>query len=234
MTLKTMESYLSKLIFLSFITICGYAKTNAQIAISVCADDNDFTISFDNKILPSYMQGSNGQFTYSIIFNPPPTPVLVGFNMFTAVNNVNGIFPNLSSLRSITVPVPQRIYPHHYTATLLLTDNTTQCSVNYHLQIDVLYPKTILQQKWNDVIGIVSTTYNGGYIVAENDAKYSYQWYHNGRLITAAEAEQRGSILYLGKGNTNNYRNLVVGDEYCVAITRSDGTTVRSCPHIAY
>jgi hypothetical protein len=215
--------------------LLGSTAVNAQIVVTVCADDKNFELTFDTRILPLHLRegGSTQPLGYEIIFAPKTVPA--NFGSFSDITN--GTFSRQRSTvtlpqpHSITVPLPLRPYPGRYLATIKLTNTVNQCFVVYDLKVDVLYPSSILQETQNDAIEIVGYGDNGGYIVEErvgNNNLYSYRWYHNGALITVTEAEERGYKLYLGGGRT-----LTFGDEYYVEITRSDGTTVRSCPVVS-
>ena len=77
--------------------------------------------------------------------------------------------------------------------------------------VDVYYPSTIMEQRWDDVICVLTNSYNGGYDFVE------YQWYKNGEALV---------------GETGYYLNqpLEVGAEYSVRLTEEDGRQQMSCP----
>ena len=66
------------------------------------------------------------------------------------------------------------------------------------------------------MLALTNSQYNGGFTYA------GYQWYKNNAPLPG----QTGSYLYLGEGAA-----LSAGDEYRVAITRADGSTLMSCPY---
>jgi hypothetical protein len=74
-----------------------------------------------------------------------------------------------------------------------------------------------MQQKWDNVLFLKNYAFNGGHYLS------AYQWYKNGYILDG----ETNSILYL---NENQFQE---GDQYYVDITRSDGSTMMSCPYIA-
>ena len=80
--------------------------------------------------------------------------------------------------------------------------------------LDIQYPSSILYQKWNDFIGVLTKKKNGGYDFT------AYQWYKNGVLM---EGETEAYI----------YQTLEEGAEYSVLLTDSAGVSAMSCPIIA-
>ena len=80
--------------------------------------------------------------------------------------------------------------------------------------MQVLYPSSVLEQRWNDVICVLTEAYNGGYHFTE------FQWYKDGLPITGA---------------TNYYLStpLEIGAEYSAMLTDSTGMQLMTCPIIA-
>ena len=96
-----------------------------------------------------------------------------------------------------------------------VTGYTYQCRVFTHLvPLQVLYPSSVLEQRWNDVICVLTGAYNGGYHFTE------FQWYKDGLPITGA---------------TNYYLStpLEIGAEYSAMLTDSTGMQLMTCPIIA-
>jgi hypothetical protein len=192
---------------LVLITIFGSLNANAQIEVTVCADDGSFNLYFNTNILLSYMTEGVGQpLGYNIVFAPM---------QYTNFPNMSGNFPNNNRLA--TVSLPANIRPNVYNATITLTNTINGCTQQFSLKVNILYPSWIQEQNWDDVIAIVSNpTYNGGYTFS------SYQWYHNGILMQG----KTHSYIYLGEGKSFNE-----GDEYSVLLTRSDdGVPIMTCP----
>ena len=82
------------------------------------------------------------------------------------------------------------------------------------LSFTLLYPASVLEQAWNDVVAVLTHDYNGGYDFV------AFQWYENGVLLTG----ENGSYLY---------RPLVMGGEYSALLTEADGTQAMTCPLVA-
>ncbi len=79
---------------------------------------------------------------------------------------------------------------------------------------ELRYANTVIAQRWNDVIALYNTDYNGGYDFVR------YQWYKNGQPIEGATL----SYLYEPQG-------LDLTAEYAAMVERSqDGLTLMTCP----
>ena len=81
----------------------------------------------------------------------------------------------------------------------------------YDFSMHLLYPSTIFEQRYNDLIAILTAPYNGGYDFV------AFQWYKNGAPIL---------------GETHSYLNqsLSFGTEYSALLTSADGVQLMSCP----
>ena len=80
------------------------------------------------------------------------------------------------------------------------------------LFVDVYYPESVIAQRWNDVLAVRNSEYNGGYDFV------AYQWYKNNEPIVGATS----SILYVDG-------NLDFDAEYSVMLTRADGVKEMVC-----
>jgi len=78
----------------------------------------------------------------------------------------------------------------------------------------LLYPASVLEQAWNDVVAVLTHDYNGGYDFV------AFQWYENGVKLT-------------GETRSYLYKPLIMGGEYSVLLTATDGTQAMTCPLIA-
>jgi hypothetical protein len=239
---KIKNSFIT-IIFSGIFIIFGNIKTYSQIVITVCADDNAFSLSLDrNSLLPYMLENQLLSLDvqpsiYEIIF-APLTAVPTGFVGFS---NITGTIRNTIGGAMlydipIRIPVPNSIYPNHYTAILRLTNSFNKCTFDIPLQIDVLYKSNIIDQRWNDVFAVFNANFNGGYTFS------SYQWYRNGVAISGATH----SILYAGDlTNPNDYvctqcvlsghistcKSFREGDVFSVKLTRdTDGVTILNCP----
>ena len=85
---------------------------------------------------------------------------------------------------------------------------------SYTFTLTYLYPNTIFEQRYNDLIAVLTHDYNGGYDFS------AFQWYKDGVLLP---------------GETHSYLNqsLSFESEYSVLLTNTDGLQLMSCPIIA-
>ena len=85
---------------------------------------------------------------------------------------------------------------------------------SYPFTLTYLYPNTIFEQRYNDLIAVLTHDYNGGYDFS------AFQWYKDGVLLPE---------------ETHSYLNqsLSFESEYSVLLTNTDGLQLMSCPIIA-
>jgi hypothetical protein len=101
----------------------------------------------------------------------------------------------------------------HYTGSLeLLFRGQMGAAVN--IELTILYPSTVMEQAWDDVIAVLTHDYNGGYDFT------AFQWYENGEALS-------------GETRSYLYKPLITGGEYSVLLTEKDGTQLMTCPLIA-
>ncbi|MBQ6776704.1 MAG: fibronectin type III domain-containing protein [Paludibacteraceae bacterium] len=111
---------------------------------------------------------------------------------------------------SVAIPYPATILPGHYTATL---EFYQFCCGIYRIEraVDIRYRSSIVEQKWNDVLAVTNSKYNGGYTFTR------YQWYKDNVQIPG----ETGSYLY---------QPLDPNSTYYVELTRPDGVMIATCP----
>ena len=78
----------------------------------------------------------------------------------------------------------------------------------------ILYPSSIFEQQWNDVIAILNDKYNGGYYFT------AFQWYKDGQMLP----NETASFIH---------QPLSFGAEYSVLLTDENGMQLMSCPIVA-
>ncbi|MCR5050111.1 MAG: hypothetical protein K6A36_03410 [Paludibacteraceae bacterium] len=115
---------------------------------------------------------------------------------------------------TVEVSLPANVKPGYYPFTIRF-DSKENGSYELTGEVMVHYSATLIQQRWDDVLGILNADYNGGYDFV------SFQWLHNGKEIEGAT----GSYLYKAD-------KLQAGDEYAVLLTTSAGG--RAIPTCAY
>ncbi len=83
-----------------------------------------------------------------------------------------------------------------------------------NISLTFLYPSSVLEQRWNDVVAVLAKDYNGGYDFV------AFQWYKDGQALV---------------GETRSYLSqpLEMGSEYSALLTEQDGTQLMTCPIIA-
>ena len=100
----------------------------------------------------------------------------------------------------------------HYSVTLtaLFRQKT---SVSFTTDFTLLYPASVMEQRWDNAIAVLTAKYNGGYDFV------AFQWYKNGQPL------QGENLSYL-------YQPLDFKAEYAVLLTEANGTQMLSCPLI--
>ncbi len=120
--------------------------------------------------------------------------------------------PRVPGQHYLEILLPEHVKSDIYKAKLIFEDiysgNDTA-----DIFITINYSDSILVQKWNDVIAILNSDYNGGYEFSE------FQWYKNGLAIPG----ETRSYLYVPE-------HLDITAEYQVRITRYDGVSLFTCP----
>lgn len=81
--------------------------------------------------------------------------------------------------RTVALSVPSDVVPGRYPFSIYwATEGLVPCYSQG--EVVVLYSASIIQQRWNDVLGLLNAEYNGGYEFE------SYQWYKNGAPVDGA------------------------------------------------
>ena len=112
---------------------------------------------------------------------------------------------------TIIYPYDETILPNHYRVQLEFYQHAACGNMVFDLEFDVQYRSSIIEQKWNDVLALLNSKYNGGYTFT------AYQWYKDGAPIAGATQS------YL-------YEELDTDALYTVELTRSDGVKMHTCP----
>ena len=116
--------------------------------------------------------------------------------------------------KSFTIPIPNAVRPDEYEGELVF--NIFDCMENrFPFKFTILYPSSIIIQRWNDFLGVSNASYNGGYTFTD------FQWFLNGNPIESYKPSQ---IYEEGK-------ELDFNGEYRVLLTRADdGKAILTCP----
>lgn len=117
----------------------------------------------------------------------------------------------------LVIPIPEGIRPDNYSATVKFI--TERCGdFTFPIDFTVQYPSSIIHQKWNDVLALKNSAYNGG-----NYTFSSYQWYKNGEPLSGA------TLPYLYIGRDGSEFDLL--DSYSVRLVRNgEAVQLFSCP----
>ena len=162
----------------------------------ICGDDSVFYLPVE------VLSGEMG--SYGLSFGE--RGAAAGFVDVDSAAVVNGF---------IRVELPDSVTPDSYGVNVVLYDGTCG-NDTARIDFEVLYPDSVMKQKWNNVIALKNDRYNGGYVFT------SYRWYRNGELMEG----ETGSYIYLGEGVS-----FAEGEEFRVEVTRAgDGVRLMSCP----
>ena len=169
------------------LTVNERIKAKVDTLSFICADDEQLYLTFDIAA---------GQYdSLGIKFN---TPTLRDTMIYT---------PGLSQ---VMIPYPDTITPAVYQAEI--TFYQFCCGPYTQVRdIEIRYRSSIVEQKWNDVLTLLSPQYNGGYEFM------GIQWYKDNMPIE-------------GETHSYLYQPLDVNSIYYVELTRPDGTKMSTCP----
>ena len=169
------------------LTVNERIKAKVDTLSFICADDEQLYLTFD---IAKGVYDSIG-----VVFN---TPALRDTMIYT---------PGLSQ---VMIPYPDTITPAVYQAEI--TFYQFCCGPYTQVRdIEIRYRSSIVEQKWNDVLTLLSPKYNGGYEFM------GIQWYKDNMPIE-------------GETHSYLYQPLDVNSIYYVELTRPDGTKMSTCP----
>ncbi len=167
---------------------------DVQEPTGICADDEQFVLG---------LSASTSKIVYSIIFDS-----IAHQQGFADVLN-----DTVYDVSEIIIDMPEGVRPDKYTALLRLV--STGCGgLEQNISIPVSYPSSITPIKWNNVIPVLDTPYNGGYVFSD------FQWYKNGEPLEY----ETGPYYHVTEG-------LEEGAYYQVALTRQgESYAILTCP----
>lgn len=114
------------------------------------------------------------------------------------------------SVVSVSIPYPSDIAPGHYQATIRF--HQFCCGIYEETRdFDIRYRSSIVEQKWNDVLTLLSPKANGGFEFT------AFQWYKDDAPL-------------LGETKSYLYQPLDMDATYYVELTQPDGSVVATCP----
>ena len=182
----------------------------------ICLEDPAFIISYQNI-------GGSTPTRYILTFDE--TAKNAGFGApdgileIMADNTNNIVIPKFN-------PRPE---PNHYGVNIRFIDDLYNCSgaeLNLDLDVDftVSYSKTVIEQKWNNVLAVLNYNFNGD----ETNDGYTFtgfRWFRNGNPINPPETNS-----YLHISSPLNYDDGVSTDYYHVELERFGYKPVSTCP----
>lgn len=103
--------------------------------------------------------------------------------------------------------------PGTYHATLTFYDKNECTNQSFDVQFEVLFPSSLIYQRWDDVLSVSGPQFNGGYQFS------GFQWLQNGQAIDGAVK----SYYYAPN-------KLDMASLYQVLLTDMNGNKILSCP----
>ncbi len=169
------------------LTVNERIQTTVDTLSFICADDEELFLTFD------IMAGEYD--SLGIKFN---TPALRDTMIYT------------KGLSEVRIPYPDTITPGIYQAEV----SFYQFCCGTYIQkrdIEIRYRSSIVEQKWNDVLTLLSPKYNGGYQFT------AFQWF-------------KDNLPLEGETHSYLYQPLDMNSTYYVLLTRPDGSMMKTCP----
>ncbi|MBO8439367.1 MAG: T9SS type A sorting domain-containing protein [bacterium] len=137
--------------------------------------------------------------------------VATSYDVVFADGAMEDVDSGIPDAETFPIPLPEEVVPGRYAMEIRFA-NADCGDVVREAVLNVLYPDSIVVQRWNDVLAVRNAEWNGGYEFV------AYQWYKDGQPLTG----EIGSVLYQTDG-------LDPAGMYYVGLTRTDGVTVNSC-----
>lgn len=170
-----------------WLTVNDRIEAKVDTVPFICADDGSLFLNFDI---------AKGEYdSLSIVFN---TPALRDTMIYT---------PGLSEVQ---IPYPDTVTPGIYQAAITFYQFCCGPSTQRR-NIEIRYRSSLVEQKWNDVLSVLSPKYNGGFEFT------SFQWY-------------KDNVPLEGETHSYLYQPLDVNSTYYVELTRADGLVMITCP----
>ena len=116
----------------------------------------------------------------------------------------------------LPIAIDPELTPNVYEGRLLLEDSLPKWNVTIPFTLTMQYASSVITQRWNDVLAIRNSDYNGGFVFD------SVQWYVAGQPIEGAR-----SFNYHTPGS-----NLRFGEEYTAYLWRNDGVGLFTCSFV--
>ena len=176
------------------LTILESLILDFELPVEICEDDDLFEIG--------YVAKSGDVSGYSI--------------KCADLNVADEVLFDVDSIVNLVIDLPEGVTPNRYE--LDITFYNSDCgNLDTTLIIDVLYSKDVIAQRWNDVLALKNSTYNGGYEFI------AYQWFLNGNPLGG----------FIGSQFYEAGKDLDFDGEYSVLLTRKeDGVSMMTCSFV--
>ncbi len=112
----------------------------------------------------------------------------------------------------IQIELPDSVESDIYYANICFSNST--CTKEYSVRFNVDYSSNIIVNKWNGVLALLNSQYNGGYNFKE------FQWYKDGEELS----NETNSYI-----DTRDYLNTDTSANFAVKITRDDDVILFTC-----
>lgn len=206
---------------LYYTTGCDSAYTSLYLKVYEAEVKGTFyvdTVCGDDPVLALTFLREQGQpVSYDLTFS--------GEALKQGFKNVSQQPFNNAAIVEWTEPMPDStdeqwyVRPDKYDLTLQITDAADRQS-SYKASFVVLYPSWVILQRWNDVLTITNSQYNGGYEFTD------IQWLFNNEPVQGSGSNN--AYYYAG-----NSRQLQFGVPYKALLTRKDdGKTFATCDYL--
>lgn len=188
-----------------FITLKTLENLNVQLqndVEQVCGDDVSFSLG------------------YSVIAGRAEKFDLVYDQKARAAGFVDLMDQEVKDAAEIEIPIQkggQTEYkkPGTYSAKLTFFDRSECTNQEFDIQFDVLFPSSVIYQRWDDVLSIYGFDFNGGYRFN------GFQWMKDGQYL---EGETKSYYYAASKLNLSS--------EYQVLLTDENGNQILTCPFV--
>lgn len=117
----------------------------------------------------------------------------------------------------LPIVLDPNLTPNIYQGSILFEDAKPEFNVTVPFTLSLYYSSDVITQRWNDVLAIRNSDYNGGYDFS------AVQWFVSGQPIEGAT-----TFNYYAGDN----QQLRFGEPYTALLTRNDGVQLLTCEFI--
>ena len=181
-----------------------YTDTMNSECLQIHLGETGLTCLGATEFVVPFVVDSGIPTTYTLLFDS--LAHAVGFQDMVAQ-------PYTKQDTALTIPIPAGATPYIYGARLEFHNILSECPQQvFELSLPLNFPSDIIFQRWDDVLSVYGTNYNGGYTFE------GFQWLRDGQPIDGATR----SYYYEDGG-------LDMDAEYQVQVTLPDGVKLYTC-----